>query len=100
MARMAERAPHRIELRVYWEDTDAAGIVYYANYLRFAERGRTELLRALGATRAINLDGGGSSALVIRDPGNGATRVINHPSDPTGERPVGNALAVLSTCGR
>ena len=48
MARMAERAPHRIELRVYWEDTDAAGIVYYANYLRFAERGRTELLRALG----------------------------------------------------
>ena len=38
MARMAERAPHRIELRVYWEDTDAAGIVYYANYLRFAER--------------------------------------------------------------
>ncbi|MFM8678791.1 MAG: tol-pal system-associated acyl-CoA thioesterase [Alphaproteobacteria bacterium] len=45
---MAERAPHRIGLRVYWEDTDAAGIVYYANYLRFAERGRTELLRALG----------------------------------------------------
>ncbi|MBM3478998.1 MAG: tol-pal system-associated acyl-CoA thioesterase [Alphaproteobacteria bacterium] len=45
---MAERAPHRTELRVYWEDTDAAGIVYYASYLRFAERGRTEMLRALG----------------------------------------------------
>jgi acyl-CoA thioester hydrolase len=35
-------------LRVYYEDTDAAGVVYYANYLRFAERARTEWLRALG----------------------------------------------------
>jgi len=39
---------HSIPLRVYYEDTDAAGIVYYANYLRFIERGRTEFLRALG----------------------------------------------------
>ncbi|GAB2179961.1 tol-pal system-associated acyl-CoA thioesterase [Denitratisoma sp. agr-D3] len=38
----------RLSLRVYYEDTDAAGIVYYANYLRFLERGRTEYLRALG----------------------------------------------------
>lgn len=37
-----------LAVRVYYEDTDAAGIVYYANYLRFIERGRTELLRALG----------------------------------------------------
>ncbi|KAF7598642.1 MAG: tol-pal system-associated acyl-CoA thioesterase [Candidatus Dactylopiibacterium carminicum] len=35
-------------VRVYYEDTDAAGIVYYANYLRFCERARTERLRALG----------------------------------------------------
>src|SRR5437773_11366192 len=35
-------------LRVYYEDTDAAGIVYYANYLKFAERGRTEMMRELG----------------------------------------------------
>jgi acyl-CoA thioester hydrolase len=34
--------------RVYWEDTDGGGIVYYANYLRFLERARTEWLRALG----------------------------------------------------
>jgi acyl-CoA thioester hydrolase len=34
--------------RVYWEDTDGGGIVYYANYLRFLERGRTEWLRSLG----------------------------------------------------
>ena len=39
---------HVLPVRVYYEDTDAAGIVYYANYLKFAERGRTELLRALG----------------------------------------------------
>ena len=38
----------RIALRVYYEDTDAAGIVYYANYLRFIARGRTEFLRELG----------------------------------------------------
>ena len=36
------------QVRVYYEDTDAAGIVYYANYLRFLERGRTEFLRSLG----------------------------------------------------
>lgn len=35
-------------VRVYWEDTDAGGIVYYANYLKFFERSRTEWLRALG----------------------------------------------------
>jgi acyl-CoA thioester hydrolase len=34
--------------RVYWEDTDAGGIVYYANYLKFMERARTEWLRAMG----------------------------------------------------
>lgn len=37
-----------LQIRVYYEDTDAAGIVYYANYLRFLERGRTEFLRGLG----------------------------------------------------
>jgi acyl-CoA thioester hydrolase len=39
---------HVLPLRVYYEDTDAAGIVYYANWMRFLERGRTELLRLLG----------------------------------------------------
>lgn len=39
---------HELALRVYYEDTDAGGIVYHANYLRFAERARTEWLRALG----------------------------------------------------
>ena len=39
---------HRLALRVYYEDTDAGGIVYHANYLKFAERARTEMLRCLG----------------------------------------------------
>lgn len=39
---------HRFTCRVYYEDTDLAGIVYYANYLRFIERARTEWVRTLG----------------------------------------------------
>jgi acyl-CoA thioester hydrolase len=39
---------HRYGLRIYFEDTDAGGLVYHANYLRFAERARTEALRAMG----------------------------------------------------
>ncbi len=45
---MSKDSVHVFPMRVYYEDTDAAGIVYYANYLRFAERARTELLRELG----------------------------------------------------
>ena len=41
-------APFQHRLRVYWEDTDAGGVVYYANYLKFFERARTEWLRELG----------------------------------------------------
>lgn len=44
--------PHRLDLRVYYEDTDLAGIVYYANYLKFIERGRTEWVRSLGIDQA------------------------------------------------
>ncbi len=43
-----EAMVHRFALRVYYEDTDLAGIVYYANYLKFIERGRSEWLRDLG----------------------------------------------------
>ncbi len=39
---------HQIHYRVYYEDTDAGGVVYYANYLKFAERARTEMLRDRG----------------------------------------------------
>ena len=44
----AAPAPFSHLLRVYWEDTDAGGVVFYANYLKFFERARTEWLRALG----------------------------------------------------
>ena len=47
------------QARVYWEDTDAGGIVYYANYLRFLERARSEWLRARGV----------SQLALARDPG-------------------------------
>jgi len=40
--------PHILEARVYYEDTDAGGIIYHANFLKFAERGRTESLRTAG----------------------------------------------------
>jgi acyl-CoA thioester hydrolase len=43
---------HRFPLRVYYEDTDLAGIVYYANYLKFIERARTEWVRTLGVDQA------------------------------------------------
>jgi acyl-CoA thioester hydrolase len=45
---MMAKAPHIFELRVYYEDTDAGGVVYYANYLKFAERARSEFLRSIG----------------------------------------------------
>lgn len=43
---------HRFDLRVYYEDTDLAGIVYYANYLKFIERARTEWVREMGIDQA------------------------------------------------
>jgi acyl-CoA thioester hydrolase len=47
-----EAGVHRLRIRVYYEDTDAAGIVYHAAYLEFAERARTEMLRCLGLDHA------------------------------------------------
>lgn len=46
---------HAFPVTVYWEDTDAAGIVYYANYLKFMERARSELVAAAGIDQAILL---------------------------------------------
>ena len=49
---------HRFALRVYFEDTDAAGIVYYANYLKFMERARSDMLRAIGIDQRAAIDAG------------------------------------------
>ena len=54
-----ERAAFRWPLRVYWEDTDAGGVVFYANYLKFFERARTEWLRSFGHSQeALRQDTG------------------------------------------
>ena len=54
-----EHGTFRTAMRIYWEDTDAAGIVFYANYLRFFERARTEWLRSLGfGQEALRRDAG------------------------------------------
>jgi len=50
---------HRFDLRVYYEDTDLAGIVYYANYLKYIERGRCEWVRALGVDQGALKSGQG-----------------------------------------
>ncbi len=51
---------YELPIRVYWEDTDAGGIVFYANYLKFFERARTEWLRSLGVgQQALREETGG-----------------------------------------
>ncbi len=57
---------HVLPLRIYYEDTDAAGIVYYANWLRFLERGRTELLRLIGQEHSALRDERGVNWVVRR----------------------------------
>jgi acyl-CoA thioester hydrolase len=55
---------HRLPLRVYYEDTDLAGLVYYANYLKFIERGRSEWVREMGIDQAaLKADTGGVFAV-------------------------------------
>ncbi len=58
--------PYTLTLRVYYEDTDAGGIVYHARYLAFAERARTEALRQAGVPHAELVDGYGLIFVVHR----------------------------------
>jgi len=58
--------PHELSVRVYYEDTDVGGVVYYANYLRFAERARTEMLRAAGFHHAQNFTETGIGFVVAK----------------------------------
>jgi len=51
-------------IRIYWEDTDAGGIVFYANYLKFFERARTEWLRAMGFGQQVLRDESGGMFVV------------------------------------
>ena len=56
---------HRFALTVYFEDTDAYGIVYYANYLKFMERARSDMIRAVGVDQAAELKRSGSAYAVV-----------------------------------
>ncbi len=56
---------HRFALSVYFEDTDAYGIVYYANYLKFMERARSDMIRAVGVDQAAELRASGSAYAVV-----------------------------------
>jgi acyl-CoA thioester hydrolase len=56
---------HRFALTVYFEDTDAYGIVYYANYLKFMERARSDMIRAVGVDQAAELRTSGSAYAVV-----------------------------------
>lgn len=56
---------HHFALTVYFEDTDAYGIVYYANYLKFMERARSDFIRAVGVDQAAELAASGSAYAVV-----------------------------------
>ena len=58
--------PFSFSVRVYWEDTDAGGIVFYANYLKFFERARTEWLRSLGIRQQQLLESTGAMFVVAQ----------------------------------
>ena len=58
-------AEHHFALTVYFEDTDAYGIVYYANYLKFMERARSDMIRAVGVDQAEELRTTGSAYAVV-----------------------------------
>ncbi|MCO4055525.1 MAG: tol-pal system-associated acyl-CoA thioesterase [Bosea sp.] len=63
---MSGAGPHLLPVRVYYEDTDFSGVVYHASYLRFLERGRTELLRALGVAQRELHEGDVQLAFAVR----------------------------------
>ena len=56
---------HYLKIRVYYEDTDVGGVVFYANYLRFLERGRSDFLRSLGIDQRALMECDGGEALTF-----------------------------------
>ncbi|MCJ2031016.1 tol-pal system-associated acyl-CoA thioesterase [Methylobacterium sp. J-043] len=66
MTTAAPENAHRLPVRIYYEDTDFSGFVYHASYLRFMERGRTELLRALAGDQSEMHAEGAGFVFVVR----------------------------------
>lgn len=81
-------AQHHFALTVYFEDTDAYGIVYYANYLKFMERARSDMLRACGIDQEAELAATGSAYAVVE-----AHLRYKRPAR------LGDDLVILSTIG-
>ena len=82
-------AEHRFALSVYFEDTDAYGVVYYANYLRFMERARSDMIRAAGVDQVAELRASGSAYVVVE---------VNIRYRSPGR--LGDELLVISTVDR
>jgi len=66
MSEISAKQPFSWPVRVYWEDTDAGGVVYHAGYLRFMERARSEWMRALGVDQMAFKQATGL-AFMVRD---------------------------------
>ncbi len=66
MTKIEKSFPHIFPVRVYYEDTDAAGVVYHSNYLKFAERARTEALRNAGFNQSELLSGSEKIGFAMR----------------------------------
>ena len=81
-------AQHHFALTVYFEDTDAYGIVYYANYLKFMERARSDMLRACGIDQERELAATGSAYAVVE-----ANLKYKRPAK------LGDDLVILSSIG-
>mgnify|MGYP005986546151 CR=1 FL=1 len=82
---------HIMQVRVYYEDTDMGGIVYYANYLRYIERGRSELVEELGLNQRDMKDRDGIVFVVTRVVADylGAARLDDRLTVVTSHRPQG-----------
>ena len=76
----------QFDVRVYYEDTDAAGIVYYANYFRFLERGRTEFLRTMGHDQHALMQEG--IAFAVRSVSAEFLKPADSPRDPSQGAPA------------
>ena len=65
LSRRLRREAAPLRAHVYFEDTDTSGIVYYANYLKYMERARSDMLRAVGVDQVGELGGHGSAYAVV-----------------------------------
>jgi acyl-CoA thioester hydrolase len=92
MSTAATSAPFRHPLRVYWEDTDAGGVVFYANFLKFFERARTEWLRSLGVGQQALREATGAIFIV--------TDTTVHYRSPARLDDALDVTVALRECGR